>query len=276
MIRLRQLLREFEAGKLLWADPENLRRSGDFEQFLNKVYGGEMEPNTPEEEAALKRIEDYILNNELKTPAGVRTLNQPKKFIKDLLKLKPNFPAMLDPLYNNPLLNNDSYIYRGMTAELPRIIRTIQQAKSFEKVSIGPQSNNYILIDRPRVTIKSRAKGFMSFTTGTRTKGGPIIADMFVGQNLWADRSRWGVIIRARYSDIADKALLNPAFIEAVGGWGESEIWVLEGRIVPDVLYIRDPFDWADGDLFAANEVKNNEVKNALYANPNFLPRRRS
>lgn len=268
MTRLRQLLYEIQVGNLLWADPENLRRSGYFERFLNKVYGGEMEPNTPEEEAALKRIEDYILNNELKTPAGVRTLSQPKKFIKDLLKLKPNFPAMLDPLYNNPLLNNDSYIYRGMTAELPRIIRTIQQAKSFEKVSIGPQSNNYILIDRPRVTIKSRAKGFMSFTTGTQTKEGLIIADMFVGQNLWADRSRWGVIIRARYSDIADKALLNPAFIEAVGGWGESEIWVLEGRIVPDVLYIRDPFDWTGGDdrLFAANEVKN-----ALYANPNFL-----
>jgi len=268
VIRLRKLLQEFEVGNLLWADSSDTRRSGYFQKFLNTVYGDEIEPNTPEEAAALERIESFILNNDIKTPSGVRTLNEPKKFIKDLLKLKPKFPAMLDPLYNNPKLSNDAYIYRGMTTELSIIIHTIQYAKSFERIR-AQNDNHYISVKHPKVSIKSRAKGFMSFTTGSQKLSGLAVADIFTGQNLWSasGAGRWGVIIGIRYGDIADKALLNPEFVEAIGGWGESEIWLLEGKIVPDVLYIRDPFIWYGTDSRATVP---NEIKNALKANPNF------
>ena len=265
MIRLRQLLREFEAGKLLWADPTSIpaRRKFFWDTFITKIYGDETEPDSAEERDALNQIYQY-LSAVQSTPekgfsVGVKELPDPKAFVSDLLKLKRKFPKMLDPEHdidNSLVVSGDDWIFRGMTADVDMLVQVIERTTSWD----APLRNfGWIGINNPDVHIRSRAAGFMSFTTSGLAK-----AEMFSYTGAEGSASRWNIVIAVPYNSVKTRAVLAPSFIEALSGYDESEIWVLEGSVKPEVLFIRDPWAGIPGTVSLAGK----RVAAALQQNP--------
>lgn len=244
MIRLRQLLQEFEVGKLLWADPTSVpdRRKLFWNSYIARIYGDKTEPDTAEEREALDQIYQYIstvfTTGTTGFSVGVRTLPDPAGFVKNLLNLKHKFPEMLDPEHdiNGGLrIGGDDWIFRGMTADVDMLVQAIEQTTKWETAALN-YYNGWIGLVEPNMRVRSRAAGFMSFTTHGLRK-----ASMFA-QSSTLLTDRWPVIATVPYNSVKTRAVLTSSFIDALSGFDEGEIWVLEGSLKPAILYIRDPW----------------------------------
>ena len=210
MIKLKDILKEFEFGEKLFADPDDpivsRGNSTEWSAFMRKVYSNNYESNTNDETYLLNSIKTYLNDGNKKdiTP----------DMLKDLLSIRNKFPNMLMP---------PSYIttlYRGMTMDINSLTKIVQDVT--EIVKEGHDDNRLVLKGVSR-TITSRSKDFVSMTTDWR------IAQRFPAGNINAvfTSGRYPVLAVVNIQDVKDRVLMNPEFLDAIIGFRESECWIV-------------------------------------------------
>lgn len=227
MIKLVDLLKEFEFGKKLFADPDDpivsRGNSTEWSAFMRKVYSNNYESNTDDETYLLNAIKTYLNSSDKKdiTP----------DMLKELLSIRNKFPNILKP---------PSYIttlYRGMTMDINSLTKIVQDTADIKKGGIGgPNDNQLILKDISR-TITSRSKDFISMSTDRR------IAERFPAGNINAvfTSGRYPVLAVVDIQDVKDRVLMNPEFLDAIIGFRESECWIVGSDIPVSDLIIINP-----------------------------------
>ena len=224
MIKLKDILKEFEFGEKLFADPDDPAISGgnstEWSAFMRKVYSNNYESNTDDETYLLNAIKTYLNDSNKKdiTP----------DMLKELLSIRNKFPNILMP---------PSYIttlYRGMTMDINSLTKIVQDTADIAKE--GYNDNQLVLKDVSR-TITSRSKDFISMSTDRR------IAESFPVGNInstFAD-GRYPVLAVVDIQDVKDKVLMNPEFLDAIIGFRESECWIVGNDIPVSDLIIINP-----------------------------------
>lgn len=224
MVKLKDILKEFEFGKKLFADPDDpivsRGNSTEWSAFMRKVYSNNYESNTNDETYLLNSIKTYLNDGNKKdiTP----------DMLKDLLSIRNKFPNILMP---------PSYIttlYRGMTMDINSLIKIVQDTADIKKE--GHDDNRLVLKGVSR-TITSRSKDFVSMTTDWR------IAQRFPADNVPAiiKTGRYPVLAVVDIQDVKDRVLMNPEFLDAIIGFGESECWIVGSDIPVSDLMIINP-----------------------------------
>ena len=226
MIKLVDLLKEFEFGKKLFADPDDPAISGgnsiEWSAFMRKVYSNNYESNTDDETYLLNAIKTYLNDSNKKdiTP----------DMLKDLLAIRNKFPSILMP---------PSYIttlYRGMTMDIESLIKIVQDTA--EIVKEGHNDNRLVLKGVSR-TITSRSLNFTSMSTDRR------IAERFPSGNVDSifASGRYPVLAVVDIQDVKDKVLMYPEFLDAIASFRESECWIVGSDIPVSDLMIQNPID---------------------------------
>ena len=224
MIKLKDLLKEFEFGKKLFADPDDPAisrgNSTEWSAFMRKVYSNNYESNTDDETYLLNAIKTYLNDSDKKdiTP----------DMLKDLLAIRNKFPSILMP---------PSYIttlYRGMTMDIESLIKIVQDTADIAKE--GYNDNRLVLKGVSR-TITSRSKNFTSMSTDWR------IAERFPVGNIGdvLDSGRYPVVAVVDVQDVKDSVLMNPEFLDAIIGFRESECWIVGSDIPVSGLITTNP-----------------------------------
>ena len=210
MIKLKDLLKEFEFGEKLFADPDDPAisrgNSTEWSAFMRKVYSNNYESNTDDETYLLKAIKTYLNDSNKKdiTP----------DMLRELLSIRNKFPNILMP---------PSYIttlYRGMTMDIKSLIKIVQDTA--EIVKEGHNDNRLVLKGVSR-TITSRSLNFTSMSTDRR------IAERFPSGNVDSifASGRYPVLAVVDIQDVEDRVLMNPEFLDAIIGFRESECWIV-------------------------------------------------
>lgn len=224
MIKLVDLLKEFEFGKKLFADPDDPAisrgNSTEWSAFMRKVYSNNYESNTDDETYLLNAIKTYLNDSNKKdiTP----------DMLRELLSIRNKFPNILMPP------SHITTLYQGMTMDINSLIKIVQGTA--EIVKEGYNDNRLILKGVSR-TITSRSKDFISMSTDRR------IAERFPSGNTnstFAD-GRYLVLAAVDIQDVKDKVLMNPEFLDAIIGFRESECWIVGSDIPVSDLIIINP-----------------------------------
>jgi hypothetical protein len=227
MIRLRDLLREFEYGEKLWADPYILASEWDRHDY-RQFYDGMSEPNTSEETAVLKAIQTYIEENTIDdiTP----------KMLKDLKRLKARFPRILDP--KETRRGAIDYVYRGMSADPEWLMNLIEKLPTTAIV----ESDKWLIMHNVDVEVVSQnTSGFVSVSPNHETAAK---FSQFNDVTTW----RWPILTKTPYARIANQALWNPDYLDRIGGLGEREIWLLGNRFPVEDLWMAHPRAAREGE----------------------------
>ena len=246
MIKLKDILKELDYGDKLWADPEYIKgglgsREDGYKGLLKKMYkdtspdGYYLETDTYEEEELWHKIKSYIED-------GGEPMNLK---LRDLLSLKKYFPQMLDP---GLLIKPGDQIYRGMTDTVNNVVEYIKKAEDIEWFGGKKQRSakmvnrgKYILLKGVNTQITSRGKkGFLSATYD------PQIATTFLSMNS-GEKGRWPIAAVTTYSELADKAIMNPEFVEIMGGMGEEEFWIVGSSFPAKDIIIGSPDEFGGG-----------------------------
>ena len=233
MIKLKDLLKEFEYGDKLWAEPQGgvgiAPSSNRYRDFIKKIYNDDIEYNTPEEEAVLKAVASYIEHND-------KTVVNP--YVNDLFQLKKKFPDILDPKSSS---KTGDKLYRGMTAHADTIVKYIESAKSIEEVTVDDFAlvsrgkHKWIYLKGINAVVKSRNKaGFISLTTSIESAAlfGSFASD------------RCPVITETPYTGIASSVIWNPEYLATLSNYAEEmEVWCLGNSIPSTNIYIVKSYD---------------------------------
>lgn len=227
MIKLRDILAEFEYGELLWADPAYASSSSRYRRFIDHAYKGALEKDATDEALAWMQLQNYLKLNQ-KDALDMRTFTE-------LAKLKSRFPAILDPG-----LSAADQVYRGMTLPLDQTAELV----SDPKVMIVPRLKDWYYLAPIKRDIRSRSEGFISVSADWAKA-----ADFALGRS---PIGRWPIVTTTVYKDVAPNAFMNPEFLTTVGGHEEEEFWIL-GNTLPVVgIHIQSP--WRAGQRFFVNQ----------------------
>lgn len=113
----------------------------------------------------------------------------------------------------------------------------------------------YILLKGVNTQITSRGKkGFLSATYD------PQIATTFLSMNS-GEKNRWPIAAVTTYSELADKAIMNPEFIEIMGGMGEEEFWIVGSSFPAKDIIIGSPEHFGGGLTKVVNPKDNMKVE---------------
>lgn len=225
MIKLVDLLKEFEFGKKLFADPSRAKHAR-YKLFMFKTYKFATEADTPEEAALWKQIQNYLKNDEKGELANFD--------MKQLNQLKGQFPAILDPG-----LNANSSLYRGMTLEVDKIVKLIQDTTIpiQQHGHVDVYNQDWIRLGPLEYNITSRSKGFLSLSLHWN-----VASSFQGGWGLMGKTGRWPVVASTTYNKIDDITFMNPKFLAAVGGFNEKETWLLGQTLPATELFIKSPW----------------------------------
>lgn len=217
-------LNELDYGDKLFADPlysqGKAKHLMAYSDLIAKAYNGETEKDTPEEQKLWMRIKNYLKHNQ-------KHIADNKKDLKTLLKLKKDFPVMLDPESTGSI----GEIYRGMTAAPDDVVKWIKAASNVYKDGI---LNRWIILDGIKDTIASRNKtGFISATSEL------VVAKALGMMNKEDDR--WTIIARAEYKQVAKNSIISPEFAEVMSGYAEGEVWILGNSFPVNGILIQNP-----------------------------------
>jgi hypothetical protein len=249
MIRLQQLLREFQYGDRLWADQDIWKNaSPSLKNVLKRLYPGltargPWEPNTEDEQYAWAGLNSYVIYD---TKSQYFT-----ELLEDLLRIKSRFPSILDPG-----LSSTTKVYRGMQADTQYILDAIRTSSSTPELVSDIRSG---LADTIRIAtnfrmINSRSSDFISMTTRAN-----IAADFANAHDV--SESKWPIVAEVQYGDIERRALMNPKFMDSLTSMAESEFFFIGNRMPIIGLYIPDPEKWQSE---YANDSFFTKIKNAL------------
>ena len=217
-------LNELNYGDKLFADPTysqgDAKHLMAYSDLIKKAYNGETEKDTPEERKLWMRIKNYLKHNQ-------KHIAKNKKDLKTLLKLKKDFPVMLDPEDSGPI----SSVYRGMTAAPGDVVKWIKAASHLYKDGI---LNRWIILDGIKDTIKSRNdNGFIS-----------VSSKLDMAQSLGMmnkKEDRWTIVARSEYKQVAKNSIISPDFAEVMSGYAEGEVWILGNSFPINGVLIQNP-----------------------------------
>ena len=223
MIKLKDILKEFEYGDKLWADPmggmDITTKLTRYQDFIKKIYNNDIEYNTPEEAKVLKAIVSYLKYN---NKEGINP------YLDELLKLKKKFPNILDPKSSN---RTKDKLYRGMTGVVDVIVKYIESAKEVKEVTI--KGSNWILLKDVSAIVTSRAAGgFVSMTTSINKS---------VEFGFASSEDRWPIITETPYISLESSVIWNPEYLATLSKYDESEIWFLGNSFPATNIYIYNP-----------------------------------
>ena len=217
-------LNELNYGDKLFADPAysqgDAKHLMAYSDLITKAYNGETEKDTPEEKKLWMRIKNYLKHNH-------KDIAKNKKDLKTLLKLKKDFPVMLDPEDSGPI----GSVYRGMTADAKDVVKWIKSASNVYKDGI---LQRWIALDGIKDTIKSRNdNGFISASSRL---------DMAKSLGMMNKRDdRWTIVAHAEYKQVAKNSIISPDFAEVMSGYAEGEVWILGNSFPVNRILIQNP-----------------------------------
>ena len=231
-MKLKRLIKEFEAGDKLFADRGN--KAGPLRAWTNWIetmYDPDYEPNTEDEDKLLTLLSRYTENPEAGDYGNALDL-------KALLPLKKKFPKVLDPSVpstareragggSTDLAGYNNHVWRGATMKLSTLQKLLPKGEWF-----GSPSHDWSAgFVNPGITYKSRGSyGFTSFSQSSAQ------ASVFKGKY---DKQRVSVIIGIKNTH--PKLLFTPGFMNALSRYAEYETLFVGKVVKPDIIIINDP-----------------------------------
>lgn len=223
MILLKDLLKEFEYGSRLFADPDDENIVNP--EFLDALIA-KPELNTEDEKKLLKALSDYFSQGVAK--------NIDVNILKKLLQLKPKFPKILDPKKSR----NAGFAYRGTTIGIDTLLKAIDSGKLQQE----GRSIRFV-IDDPKITIQSKGStGYLSFSVQM------VDAEIFAVRNAHVSRHNDLLYqklfpITAEISSKNPNLLFNPEFVRVLSEYDEEETLLIDTKYTPDAIYLIAPYD---------------------------------
>ena len=212
----------------------------NFYKWVERVYGPDYEPNTPEEDKMLFTLGKYFGQATYAKELG--------KYVGDLKALKSKFPNMLDPK-NAKAYNREfpGYAMRGAKLPIDQYEKLIRNSEMYENRYSGTTA----LINNPGITYKSRGQyGFTSFSTD--------FAQAAKFGRSFKEKDFVGVVYGVKLDD--PNLVVNPSFANELSDYKESETLYIGNQIEPDFIVVVDP-------RFASNlryDIKAYEIDNDL------------
>ena len=232
-MKLKRLIKEFEAGDKLFADRgNNAGSTTNWKNWIEKMYAPDYEPNTEDENKLLTLLSAYLENPDSGDFSSALNL-------KDLLPLKKKFPKVLDPsvpttarelnkgLVSTEYPGYDKHVWRGATMKLS----TLQKLLPKGEWAGSPAHDWSAAFVKPGITYKSRGSyGFTSFSQSSAQ------ASTFKGKY---NEQRVSVIIGIKNTH--PKLLFTPGFMNALSRYAEYETLFVGKAVKPDIIIINDP-----------------------------------
>jgi len=223
MIRLKDLLKEFEYGNKLFADIED--ESLINPEILDKLIAKPEEENTEDEKKLLKVLSSYFSKDVLKSIDVT--------ILKKLLALKSKFPKILDPFKGRRGLD---LAYRGTTIGIDTLLKAINNG------NLAKDGYNTYVINNPKITIQSKGStGYLSFSVEM------VDADSFALTRMLGNR-RINLIKQGLFPVTVEVSLKNPnflfntEFVRAVSEYDEDEILLIDTKYTPSAIYMTNPY----------------------------------
>jgi len=230
-VKLEKLYKDiFEAnvGDKLFADPDAayaLRNddgiSPDFYKWVERVYGPDYEPNTPEEDKMLFALGKYFGQATYAKELG--------KYVGELKALKAKFPNMLDPKNAKSGFSGKfpGYAMRGAKLPIDQYEKLIRKSEF-----LADSFNSYALVKDPGITYKSRGQyGFTSFSSD--------FAQAAKFGKSFKEKDWVGVVYGVKLDD--PNLVVNPSFANELSDYKENETLYVGNEITPDFVVIVDP-----------------------------------
>ena len=232
-MKLKKLLKEFEAGDKLFADRgNNAGSTTNWKNWIEKMYAPDYEPNTEDENKLLTLLSAYLENPDSGDFSSALNL-------KDLLPLKKKFPKVLDPSVPTTARERDTrtlprelgaykdHVWRGATMKLSTLQKLLPKGEWF-----GSPAHDWSAgFVNPGITYKSRGSyGFTSFSYSEAQ------ASVFKGKY---DEQRVSVIMGIKNTH--PKLLFTPGFMNALSRYAEYETLFVGKAVKPDIIIINDP-----------------------------------
>jgi hypothetical protein len=260
MKSLKQVLKEFDYGNSLFADPDTIgdatQEEEKYKQWLASK-GIEFEDDTDEEYEALFQIARYIEDGaEHNARSAASFISKHGKF------LKTKFPEIMDPEHGGKI----STLYRGASMPVDAIVQAIGKDAQYQKrIKPGGDLYEYIMlnpsswydyIDEFRTkqkpewgggwwtainhngeAVSRNDQGFLSTTTAQD------IAKSFGGGSIIKkiEAKRWSAIISIPFDKVRSRAFINPNWAAYIAEYEESEVWILGDSLPVDKLWVRSP-----------------------------------
>lgn len=268
MKSLKQVLKEFDYGNKLFADPNTIATATDekdkYKQWLASkgIEPGEYEKDTDEELDALIQIARYIDEGiPLYAKNAAAFISKHGKLLKD------KFPEIMDPEHGAKI----DILYRGASMPIDAIVQAISKDAEYQKrIRPGGDLYEYIMANPstwydyiPEFRSKtstdkvasrfgfqywiginysgeatSRNKlGFLSTTTDPRT------AKTFGGKQILPkmEAKRWSSIVSIPFDQVRSRAFINPNWAAYIAEYEEDEVWILGDALPVDKLWVRCP-----------------------------------
>ena len=231
-MKLKRLIKEFEAGDKLFADRgNNAGSTTNWKNWIEKMYAPDYEPNTEDEDKLLTLLSAYLENPDSGDFGSALNL-------KDLLPLKKKFPKVLDPSVpstareragggSTDLAGYNDHVWRGATMKLSTLQKLLPKGEWY-----GSPAHDWSAgFVNPGITYKSRGSyGFTSFSYSEAQ------ASVFKGKY---DEQRVSVIIGIKNTH--PKLLFTPGFMNALSRYAEYETLFVGKAVKPDIIIINDP-----------------------------------
>jgi hypothetical protein len=155
--------------------------------------------------------------------------------LSELLPLKSKFPLILDPT----TAPNTNYVYRGATVSTSDLVELVKAAKvNWSKGDVS----NFLPVSVNGKTVSSRStRGALSFTFSR------LIGETFatgadkVQLSSFNLAERYPVMLKCKTSDLSDKLLFTPAFLNSISGYSEYETFYFGNDIPCDKIEIAPP-----------------------------------
>ena len=270
MKSLKQVLKEFDYGNKLFADPNTIdTATGEEEKYKQwlasrGIRPDDYEADTDEELQALIRIARYIEDgSELYGKKSAEFIAKHGKF------LKAKFPEIMDPEHGGKI----STLYRGASMPVDAVVQAIGKDAEYQKrIKPGGDLYEYIMMNPstwydyiPEFRSKYRhgasaietrfggsywiginysgevtsrnKQGFLSTTTA------PAIAKSFGAGAIIKkiESKRWSAIVSIPFAEVRAKAFINPQWAAYIAEYEESEVWILGDALPVDALWVRSP-----------------------------------
>ena len=241
MIKLKNLLKEFEYGKSLFTDPmdPSIDKKSNFISLLD-TFNLIKEPNTDDEKNFLKALSDFF-NMSMSKSIDVSIL-------KHILTLKSKFPAVLDPTKSS-----ESLAYRGTTIGIDKLVN----------MNFNKTGNDLYEVNNPNITLQSKgSSGYLSFSNNY-IKANSFSQGRGTGRESLRELVPSGMFPILIGIDINTPNLLfNPSFSNIVSTFDESETILVDTQCTPKIIFLNEPLELLDRiDKFS----ETSDTKNLLY-----------
>lgn len=225
---------KIEIGRQLFGGqftgPRNRAVDQKWDDWLEKIYQQDYEPNTDDENEILRQLQIYFGGDMGKLEKG-----DLDKLLPQLLRLKKKFPAILDPTKSivktlSTFIDRVGKQYNGMAWRGATISSKDASALISKSKLVQLGVHSVAVIDKPNYTNSPRGNyGFISFSTHIDNARG-------FGYTPTPDRIKvlYGVKLTT------PNLIFNNTMTNALSAFAENEVILVGKSFKPDVIIIDD------------------------------------